>query len=74
MAVEAKLGDIRKAIDTALREADQRVDHHPWHSKEDYRAHNEGLICCLDPDHKDYSSLLDYLAERIARELSEVSS
>jgi hypothetical protein len=59
--------DVRKALDAALREADQSVDHHPWHSREDCRAHNEGLSCCLDPSHRDYDLLLTYLAERIAK-------
>ena len=68
-----KFEDVRKTIDAALREADSNVDCHPWHSKEDCRAHNEGLACCLDPDHKDYESLLDYLTERLVRELSRVS-
>jgi len=64
-----KVEDVRESLDTALREADLRADNHPWHSKEDCRAHNEGLSCCLDPDHKDYDSLLDYLADRIVRGL-----
>ena len=68
-----KAEDVRKALDAALREVDPTADRHPW-SAVDCASHNEGLSCCLDPRHPGYGSLLDYLAERLARELPKVSS
>lgn len=74
-----KVDDVRKAIDAALREVNKGDNHlfdtdHPWGATVGCAAHAEWLSCCLDPEHEDYESLLDYLAERVARELSTVTS
>lgn len=67
---------VRKALDGILREADVGHEEHPWRQSLDTsyggtscNAHNECFDCCLDPDHKDYDKLLDYLSERVARAL-----
>lgn len=71
---------IRKTIDMALRESDKGrpysdgwSEDHLWRGSSGSSgyctAHNEGLYCCLDPDHEAYDKLLDYLTERFVRAL-----
>ena len=73
--------DVRAALDEALREAAAEADlagteSHIWSMTKDEdgrvcdcAAHNEGLLCCLDPGDEHYGRMLDDLAARIARRL-----
>jgi len=69
------VADVRAALDAALREAATEADPrdtengHAWGEWSDCASQNEGLYCCLDPSHRNFDRMLDYLADRIARRL-----
>ena len=58
---------IRAALDVALSDTyrDSR-NSHTWSGTSDCASHNEGLACCLDPNHDRYEAMLDELAGRMA--------
>lgn len=65
--VDADVARVRAALDVALNESyrDSR-NSHTWAGTSDCASHNEGLACCLDPNHDRYGAMLDELAGRVA--------
>ncbi len=58
---------LRAALDVALSDSyrDSR-NSHTWAGTSDCASHNEGLACCIDPNHDRYEAMLDELAGRMA--------
>ena len=65
--VDADVTKVRAALDVALNESyrDSR-NSHTWAGTSSCASHNEGLACCLDPNHDKYGAMLDELAGRVA--------
>lgn len=62
---------LRAALDVALSDSyrDAR-NSHTWAGTSDCASHNEGLACCIDPNHDRYEAMLDELAGRMSEAMT----
>jgi len=73
---------VRAALDETLRSfrdasKAQQPSSHPWLAVtsggySDCNAHNEGLFCCLDPEHEAYEEMLTTISVRLAIALEKL--